>query len=548
MLSSLPPPPQPPPASTTLQKEVADLRSSLLRTKLDLTRATSELKSLKDRAASCPLCSVKANSLDSAAGAAQNLTVNSLKDALLLPPPSDLKSAKLQLASLIAYISHVDALRANERSQMKDMVALLDDIERAANRKEERKAKKKRLSCNPSDTSRKSTSSSSSPKLDTPPLAESKGENLVSIASDSSPQCEQPQCQKLDTICSDSNTDISSALNDDSFLNSNPQPQNQVAVTRTEPVVCERGMKGEMESEKRDDEEIIELNQSTAIQLKNTPSDSGHETIPIPVMMPNHFPAAPTNPLSTPSVISGSQLYASWNSQQVPVMPMFPQYPQQHQHLHQHQQQHQQILHEAQSHQHQQYSQALSSPPSNANFSNPIEQPLTKAADISVALPHSAENSAATHNVAHAPTTSFLKETQEAAALAPIPQKESTLLKTTAALYSIDEKFPDGKLECAVGTLALKSVGGMSGTGRLVMYDDETDDKVLNIVLRKALKIVTCDGGNVRLCVKNEEDSICDSNLGKRSRQESGGHCVFIIRTKSSQLASDFVNKIRMVS
>ncbi|KAI8839505.1 hypothetical protein BJ741DRAFT_599516 [Chytriomyces cf. hyalinus JEL632] len=108
--------------------------------------------------------------------------------------------------------------------------------------------------------------------------------------------------------------------------------------------------------------------------------------------------------------------------------------------------------------------------------------------------------------------------------------KETTELKATGGLVIINTDNPDGKRLCRIGTLAVKATDGRQGTGRLVMYDDVTDEKVLNMVLDSSVKVVSSDETNVRICVKS---------LTQRD--------VYLLQTKSVEVATKIAAKIRML-
>ncbi|KAJ3267304.1 hypothetical protein HDU77_000017 [Chytriomyces hyalinus] len=108
--------------------------------------------------------------------------------------------------------------------------------------------------------------------------------------------------------------------------------------------------------------------------------------------------------------------------------------------------------------------------------------------------------------------------------------KETTELKATGGLVIINNDNPDGKRLCRIGTLAVKATEARQGTGRLVMYDDVTDEKVLNMVLDSSVKVVSSDETNVRIFVKS---------LTQRD--------VYLLQTKSVEVATKIAAKIRML-
>ncbi|KAJ3041169.1 hypothetical protein HDV00_009884 [Rhizophlyctis rosea] len=68
-----------------------------------------------------------------------------------------------------------------------------------------------------------------------------------------------------------------------------------------------------------------------------------------------------------------------------------------------------------------------------------------------------------------------------------VEEKETTIYKVKAALYSVDPRTRTERKECDQGTVAVKAVITRPGTGRLVMYDDWNDFKVLNVALTKSV-------------------------------------------------------------
>ncbi|KAJ3292373.1 hypothetical protein HK104_005339 [Borealophlyctis nickersoniae] len=64
-----------------------------------------------------------------------------------------------------------------------------------------------------------------------------------------------------------------------------------------------------------------------------------------------------------------------------------------------------------------------------------------------------------------------------------LDDKETTIYKVKAALYVEEPQKRVERKECDQGTVAVKAVLSKPGSGRLVMYDDWNDFKVLNVVL-----------------------------------------------------------------
>ncbi|KAJ3164528.1 hypothetical protein HK101_000421, partial [Irineochytrium annulatum] len=97
----------------------------------------------------------------------------------------------------------------------------------------------------------------------------------------------------------------------------------------------------------------------------------------------------------------------------------------------------------------------------------------------------------------------------EGGAVAAVPDattgggKESTVMKAKAALWVSNHTRPGERKECDQGTVALKAVQGRPGTGRLVMYDDKDDRKVLNLNLTRNTS-VHVDGRDIRITVEGE--------------------------------------------
>ncbi|KAJ3342235.1 hypothetical protein HDU83_006196 [Entophlyctis luteolus] len=104
-----------------------------------------------------------------------------------------------------------------------------------------------------------------------------------------------------------------------------------------------------------------------------------------------------------------------------------------------------------------------------------------------------------------------------------------TVFKAAAALIVFDSARPNGVVVCQSGTVAVKAVPGSIGSGRIVMYDDENDDKVLSILapLRRHVKIIANDGANVRIGIEVQ-----------------GRPVLHIVQTKNTGIAKDFVAKV----
>ncbi|KAI9329407.1 hypothetical protein BDR26DRAFT_872525 [Obelidium mucronatum] len=319
-----------------------------------------------------------------------------------------------------------------------------------------------------------------------------------------------------------------------------------------------------------EDDEIIELNKTTEIKLDEPSAVPAHSTnMPscppeIPVLINNFaFPGKPQEsmPTSNPTLhvpqyqhTSSIPLFNAWNHSIFPPPLQFG--PQTIHHG----------IHKSEP------SMPSTSMQEQMRISQVQQQPAFQHQMASSARPHTMPNSQhlETHprppqNERIQPISQPIQRTLESDAtvskespqpnnqvfgsrILPVdtPQKESTMLKTTASLFSIDAQHPDGKLECAIGTIALKSVGNRPGTGRIVMYDDESDEKVLNIFLKTGLKIITCDESTIRLCVSHHDIDDDEDKVPKETRKEATV-TVYIIRAKSHAIAHDFVSKVRLV-
>ncbi|KAJ3049810.1 hypothetical protein HK097_009196 [Rhizophlyctis rosea] len=64
-----------------------------------------------------------------------------------------------------------------------------------------------------------------------------------------------------------------------------------------------------------------------------------------------------------------------------------------------------------------------------------------------------------------------------------VDDKEVTIYKIKAALYVKESRARAERKACEQGTIAVKAILTKMGSGRLVMYDDWTDDKVMNVSL-----------------------------------------------------------------
>ncbi|KAI8616425.1 hypothetical protein BC830DRAFT_201620 [Chytriomyces sp. MP71] len=101
-------------------------------------------------------------------------------------------------------------------------------------------------------------------------------------------------------------------------------------------------------------------------------------------------------------------------------------------------------------------------------------------------------------------------------------RKEATDMKVTATLTRVCADHEDGRCVCKNGTLAVKSIGGGKGSGRIVIYDDDTDEKVLNLRLDECVKVVTSESFNVRLCVVKPDHELEDTVSDDASKQKTG--------------------------
>ncbi|KAJ3065097.1 hypothetical protein HDU98_011515 [Podochytrium sp. JEL0797] len=491
-----------------LRGEISAAKTATLRTRLDLAKTTAECVALRTARDNCLLCSQRFADLN----------------ALSLMQPHDLAAALVQIAQLKALSAHVEARRQTELQQMREMVSLLDEIEQASARKDE-KAKRKR--CEVVAKKNKKSQPSPPPVTAPPPI--------VALPT-------QTAHAETNTLPKPEYTDAATDTSLDEMS----------CVVREDIPECPLASKEDNSMDQKHEEEIIELNQTTAIPEPSIPTHNIHPPpppLPTPCMPPF---STPNTTFMPPHLAHHQPMFNPWmqpppkmHHNGMPIFPgqvVVPLYQQQ-QHL---QQQHQQI--------HQGVPQGIGMN-SGLGFAQQIhfqQQQQQQYAHLAAA---------AAAPVVHHPLTGFVGNRMEVervglgqfgGSLAG-GNGESTLMKTTAALYSIDEAFPDGKLECAVGTLALKSVNGQSGTGRLVMYDEASGDKILNLRLQRGtLKIVTCDESTVRLCV-NLEDTEQGREIALRQQQQGGvgvdvSSFVYIVRAKSSEVAAEFVAKVRMVA
>ncbi|KAJ3139752.1 mediator of RNA polymerase II transcription subunit 13 [Physocladia obscura] len=89
-----------------------------------------------------------------------------------------------------------------------------------------------------------------------------------------------------------------------------------------------------------------------------------------------------------------------------------------------------------------------------------------------------------------------------------VDKKEVTVMKIEASMTQISSEHRDGQIICTTGTLALKAIRDHPETARIVMYDDMTDEKILNLEapISRRLRIITSDKSNIRFCLVEAQD------------------------------------------
>ncbi|KAJ3234639.1 hypothetical protein HDU81_001294 [Chytriomyces hyalinus] len=453
-----------------LQAELKTTKTALLRCKLEVSARTRECESLREKVA----------------------LIESVHDA-----NGDTELEPRDLPAALVLVRTLRTQMAIERKQMADMIQLLDEIEHAsthldknANNSAKRKRRKKNSECSSHSISR----SASVETLDTPITA-------PAIADDSTRPHFLPN-------------DMKPTANSDSKM----VEEDIIELNRANAIPIPRAGSEMHPPQRLLPNSIGLLNRPTLFQ--NTPR------WPQPEQQPASINKSSQGQLNQPSEFTqvngssyGSKPSVSNSNQRLPA----PRISDVEQTAKQCQGKHVQTA---------------------ANIMSKVVDPAKHANDALTAMPHQTPQcipSMSRQATGHCPSN--MKNHQMAPfapadsmctvpALPPprILVKESTELKATGGLVIINSDNPDGKRLCRIGTLAVKATEARQGTGRLVMYDDVTDEKVLNMVLDSSVKVVSNDETNVRICVKS-------------STQRD----VYLLQTKSVEVATKIAAKIRML-